>query len=100
MKTDWVIWGGCIGLFFAGGVYFNMLPEFTWKKEVGVADIVGGVSAIAAAIAALAASRAAKIANKQSSDSAISIRWQMYKMHWDSFNELLSAVESELGVVF
>lgn len=77
-----------------------MLPVFVWKKEVGVADVVGGFSAIAAAVAAFAAWRAASIANKQSSDSALSIRWQMYKMHLESFNEWLQGIETDQGVVF
>lgn len=77
-----------------------MLPDFIWKKEVGIADIVGGFSAIAAAVAAFAAWRAASIANKQSTDSALSIRWQMYKMHQESFNEWLQGIESDQGVVF
>jgi hypothetical protein len=100
LKKDWVVWGVCFGLFFAGGIYFNMLPEFVWKTEIGVADVVGGISAIAAAIAAVAASRAASIANKQSSDSAQSIRWQMYKMHLESFYEWLDGIEEDQGVTF
>lgn len=100
LKRDWVIWCGCFGLFLAGGIYFNMLPEIVWKKEVGVADLVGGVSAIAAAIAAFAAWRAASIANKQSTDSAASIRWQMYKMHVESFNEWVKGIESDQKVTF
>jgi hypothetical protein len=95
-----VVWCGCIGLFLAGGIYFNMLPRVVWKTEVGVADVVGGFSAIAAAVAAFAAWRAASIANKQSTDSALSIRWQMYKMHLDSFNEWLQGIEFDQGVVF
>lgn len=100
MKKDWMVWCGCVGLFLAGGIYFNMLPDFVWKKEIGVADVVGGLSAIAAAVAAFAAWRAASIANKQSTDSALSIRWQMYKMHLESFNEWLQGIESDQGVVF
>jgi hypothetical protein len=100
LKKDWVVWCVCFGLFLSGGIYFNMLPEYVWKKEIGVADLVGGISAIAAAIAAVAASRAASIANKQSTDSALSIRWQMYKMHVESFNEWLQGIESDQGVIF
>jgi len=77
-----------------------MLPEIIWKKEVGVGDVVGGVSAIAAAIAAFAAWRAASIANKQSTDSAASIRWQMYKMHLESFYQWLDGIEADQGVTF
>ncbi|NVZ70540.1 hypothetical protein [Pseudomonas costantinii] len=100
MNKDWVVWCGCVGLFLAGGIYFNMLPSLVWKKEVGVADVVGGCSAIAAAVAAFAAWRAASIANKQSTDSALSIRWQMYKMHQDGFNEWLKGIEADQGVTF
>lgn len=95
-----MVWCGCFGLFLTGGIYFNMLPHLVWKMEVGVSDVVGGCSAIAAAVAAFAAWRAASIANKQSTDSALSIRWQMYKMHLDSFNEWLQGIESDQSVVF
>ncbi|MGX1127272.1 hypothetical protein [Pseudomonas sp. HLS-6 TE3448] len=57
---DRIVWAGCALLFLAGGVYFNILPLLTWKKEVSVADVVGGFSAIAAAFAAYASWKGGK----------------------------------------
>lgn len=100
MKRDWLIWASCVLLFLAGGIYSNMLPEFVWRGEIGFSDIVSGASAVAAAFAAFAAWRAASVAQRQSFDTALTTRWQMYKMHVDSFYTWLDSIESDQKVVF
>ncbi|MNO06942.1 hypothetical protein D3C81_2289350 [compost metagenome] len=63
-------------------------------------DWFAALSAIATAAAAFAAWKAASAAQKQSSDGAVSIRRQTYKMHYDMFNEWLDGIEEELKVKF
>lgn len=97
---DRVVWVGCALLFLAGGVYFNILPNLTWKKEVSVADVVGGISAIAAAFAAYASWKAANISKQSAQDSKSFTRAQLYMSHRQDFTELLDYIASELKVVF
>ncbi len=97
---DRMVWAGCLLLFLAGGVWFNVVPEFTWKKEVSVADFVGGVSAIAAAFAAYASWKAANISKASADDSKYFARAQLYMSHRKDFFELIDYVASELKVVF
>ncbi|MEB0008661.1 hypothetical protein QN412_02905 [Pseudomonas sp. RTB3] len=100
LKKDWMVWCLCISLFLAGGIYFNMLPEFIWKKEIGFSDLVGGASAIAAAVAAFAAWRSATISSNAAKDSRSFLRMQAYIMHRQQFEVLLNQVEKELSVSF
>lgn len=97
---DRVVWLGCALLFLAGGVYFNILPGLTWKKEVSVADLVGGISAVAAAFAAYASWKAANISKQSAEDSKSFTRAQLYMSHRQDFTELLDYIASELKVVF
>lgn len=100
MITDRVIWGCCVALFLAGGLFFN---GFFGRAEGGIMMIDSwftALSAIATAAAAFAAWKAASAAQKQSFDSAISIRRQTHKLHFDSFNEWLDGVEGEFKVKF
>ncbi len=97
---DRMVWIGCALLFLAGGVYFNILPALTWKKEVSVADVVGGTSAIAAAFAAYASWKAANISKQSAADSKSFTRAQLYMSHRQDFTELLDYIASELKVVF
>lgn len=100
MKKDWVILGGCIGLFLAGGVYFHMLPEVSWKREVGVGDIVSTVSALAAAFAAYAAWQSATISKDAASQSRTHSRLQVYIMHREQFYSALDSIEADHVVRF
>ncbi|WP_421551790.1 hypothetical protein [Pseudomonas yamanorum] len=100
MKKDWVIWVGCIGLFFAGGIYFNMLPQLVWKRDIGISDLVAGASAVAAAFAAFAAWKSALISSEAASDSRVFSRMQAYIMHRQQFEALLTQIEKELSVRF
>lgn len=97
---DFVVWCGCLGLFLAGGVYFNMLPNFFWEKELGVGDLVSGASAIAAALAAYASWKAATIAKTSAEDSKAFTRAQLYMSHRKDFIDLLDEIADELKVVF
>jgi hypothetical protein len=97
---DRVVWIGCALLFFAGGIYFNILPSLVWKKEVSVADVVAGISAIAAAFAAYASWKAANISKRSAEDSKLFTRAQLYMSHRQDFTELLDYIASELKVVF
>jgi len=97
---DRVVWAGCVLLFLAGGVYFNILPLLTWKKEVSVGDVVGGISAIAAAFAAYASWKAANISKQSAEESKSFTRAQLYMSHRQDFVELIDYLSSELDVVF
>lgn len=97
---DRMVWVGCVLLFFAGGVYFNILPDLTWKTEVSFADVVGGFSAIAVAFAAYASWKAANIAKRSAEDSRSFTRAQLYMSHRQDFTELLDYIASELQVIF
>lgn len=99
MKKDWVIWGGCVGLFLAGCLFASAFAGSS-SKEFSVVDLFAILSAVATAIAAFAAWRAASAAQKQSFDTAISTRRQMYKMHFESFNEWLDGIETEFNIQF
>lgn len=99
MEKDSVIWGGCIGLFLTGGLFAY---GFSGSSSEGlkVVDVFAIISAVATAFAAFAAWRAASAAQKQSYDSAVSIRRQTHKTHVESFSEWLDGMEDELGVKF
>lgn len=97
---DRMVWAGCALLFLAGGVYFNIFPLLTWKKEVSVGDVLGGVSAIAAAFAAYASWKAANISKQSAEDSKLFTRAQLYVSHRQAFVELIDYLSSELDVVF
>ncbi|MBH8611164.1 hypothetical protein I4N56_009590 [Pseudomonas mohnii] len=99
MIKDRVIWGVCVGLFLTGGLFAY---AFSGGKSDGfkIVDLFAIVSAIATAFAAFAAWSAASAAQKQSFDSAVSIRRQTHRTHVESFNEWLDGMESELDVKF
>lgn len=99
MVKDRVVWGGCIGLFLAGGLFAFAFSGGS-SEGLKVVDLFAILSAVATAIAAFAAWRAASTAQKQSFDTAISIRRQTHKMHVESFNEWLNGMESEFAVRF
>lgn len=100
MIKDRVIWGGCVGLFLAGSVFSHAFVGAQPAEGVKLVDWFAILSAIATAIAAFAAWRAASAAQKQSFDTALSIRRQTHKMHVESFNEWLDGMESEFDVKF
>ena len=100
MVRDRVIWAVCIGLFLTGGIFFRIFPESSSISTLGVVEWFSILSAIATAIAAIAAWKAASIARKQSFDTALTTRWQMHKMHLESFYEWLNGIESDQGVTF
>ncbi|MHB2060273.1 hypothetical protein [Pseudomonas monsensis] len=99
MIKDKVIWGGCVGLFLTGALFAY---GFFGEKAEGfkIVDLFAIISAVATAFAAFAAWSAASAAQKQSFDSAVSIRRQTHKTHVESFNEWLDGMEEELGVKF
>lgn len=99
MIKDRVIWGGCAGLFFTGGLFAYAFVGGS-SKGFKFVDLFAIISAVATAIAAFAAWRAASAAQKQSFDSAVSIRRQTHKIHVESFNEWLDGMESGLEVKF
>ncbi|MBH3404497.1 hypothetical protein I5P86_05470 [Pseudomonas glycinae] len=99
MRKDWTVWGGCIGLFISGGIYFNILPQITWKAA-SISDLVGGLSAIAAAVAAWASWMAASIAKRSAEDNKVFARAQLYISHRGDFKELLRNAEKEVGIIF
>lgn len=99
MIKDKVVWGGCVGLFLTGALFAY---GFSGEKSESfkIVDLFAIISAVATASAAFAAWSAASAAQKQSFDSAISIRRQTYRMHFESFNEWLDGVESSLNIEF
>lgn len=97
---DRIVWVGCALLFLAGGVYFNILPLLTWKKEISAGDIVGGLSAIAAAFAAYASWKAANISKQSAEDSKLFTRAQLYMSHRQDFLDLIDYLSGELDIVF
>lgn len=99
MINDRVIWGGCVGLFLTGGLFAY---AFSGGASEGfkIVDLFAIISAVATGFAAYAAWKAASAAQKQSFDSAISIRRQTHKSHFESFNEWLDGIESEFAVKF
>lgn len=99
MLKDWQVWAGCLLLFLTGGVYFNMLPQVTFKAA-SLADFIGGLSAVAAATAAWASWNAANIAKQSAEDNKVFARAQLYISHRGDFDDLLDYVAKELGVIF
>lgn len=99
MIKDRVIWGGCVGLFLTGGLFVYAFSGGS-SEGLKIVDLFAILSAVATAIAAFAAWKAAMAAQKQSFDTAISIRRQTHKMHVESFNEWLDGMESELDIKF
>ncbi|WP_125929509.1 hypothetical protein [Pseudomonas putida] len=97
---DRMVWAGCVLLFLAGGIYFNILPLLIWKKEVSAGDVVGGISAIAAACAAYASWKAANISKQSAEDSKLFTRAQLYMSHRQDFVDLVDYLSQELDVVF
>jgi hypothetical protein len=100
MIRDRVIWGVCVGLFLAGGVFFRLSHESASTGDFKLVDWFSIISAVATAVAAIAACMAASVAKKQSFDAAVTTRWQMYKMHSDSFNAWLDGIEEDSKVKF
>lgn len=100
MKKDKLIWLVCIGLFLAGGVFFHILPDFSWDKEIGVTDAIGLMSAMAAAFAAIAAWRSATVSQKAADQSRLFSRMQAYILHRQHFEVLLGQVEKDCSVLF
>jgi hypothetical protein len=97
---DRVIWTGCVGLFVAGALFsyaaFGAEPADGFR----LVDYFSVLSAVATAIAAYAAWRAASAAQKQSFDSALTGRRQLYRTHVESFNEWLDGIEADQKIVF
>ncbi|NBA95544.1 hypothetical protein [Pseudomonas sp. R5(2019)] len=100
MRKDKLIWGICILLFLAGGVFFNIFPSPESGEGLKIVDWFAVLSSSATAVAAIAAWQAASVAQRQAFDSSRSIRWQMHKMHQESFDEWLDGIETDLGVKF
>ncbi len=100
MIKDKVIWGGCIGLFLAGSLFSHAFVNAKPDGGISLNEWFAILSAVATSIAAFAAWRAASAAQKQSFDTALSIRRQTHKMHVESFYEWLDGMESEFGVKF
>lgn len=96
---DRVIWGGCVGLFLTGSLFAYAFAGGS-SEGFKIVDLFAIISAVATAFAAFAAWSAASAAQKQSFDSAMSIRRQTHKMHVESFNEWLNGMESEFAVKF
>lgn len=100
MKKDKMIWLVCLGLFLAGGIFFHILPDFSWDKEIGVTDAIGLISAMAAAFAAIAAWRSVIVSQKSAEQSRLFSRMQAYILHRQHFEVLLGQMEKEYSVVF
>lgn len=97
---DRVILAGCVGLFLAGGLFSYAAFYSTPSKSITLIDCFSVLSAVATAIAAVASWRAASAARKQSFDTATSNRRQLYRMHFESFNDWLNGVEADAKVSF
>lgn len=96
-NKDVLIWVWCFLLFAAGAVWGQIIPTeqaSKWDKFFSL------VTSLATCGAAIAAWNAAEIAKQQSVQNSASMRWQMYKTHWDSFNDWLDGMERELAVEF
>lgn len=89
-----------IGFIFAGGLASYLGSGVTAQDDLKLVDIFSIISAVATAAAAFAAWKAASAAQKQSSSTEISGRRQQYRMHFESFNEWLNALESDLKISF
>lgn len=100
MKKDLMVWFISVGLFLAGGVFFHILPSFSWDKKIGVADAIGLMSVMAAAFAAIAAWRSAAVSQKAAEQSRLFSRMQAYILHRQHFEVLLGQMEKEYSVVF
>ncbi|MDC6381264.1 hypothetical protein BW687_013910 [Pseudomonas graminis] len=97
---DRVIGIGCICLFAAGALFSHAAFGAAPADGFRVVDYFSVLSAIATAIAAYAAWRAASAAQKQSFDTAMSGRRQMYRTHLESFNEWLDGIEADQQIKF
>jgi hypothetical protein len=97
---DRVIWTGCVGLFFAGALFSYAVFGAAPADGFRLVDYFSVLSSIATAIAAYAAWRAASAAQKQSFDSALAGRRQMYRTHVESFNEWLDGIEADQQLAF
>ena len=100
MITDRVIWGGCVGLFLVGGLFFQGFFGSAEGEGMKLVDWFTALSAVATAAAAFAAWKAASAAQRQSFDTTISTRRQTHKTHFDSFNEWLDGLQEEFKVKF
>lgn len=100
MVRDKVIWGGCLGLFVAGGLFFLGVSGSSTSEDLKLVDWFTALSAIATAAAAFAAWKAADAAQKQSLDTSLATRRQLYTMHLEQFGVWLDAIEDEFKVKF
>lgn len=97
---DRVILAGCVGLFIAGALFSYAVFGAASVEGFRLVDWFSILSTVATAIAAYAAWRAASAAQKQSFDSALAGRRQMYRTHVESFNEWLDGIEADQKVTF
>jgi hypothetical protein len=103
MLRNGFTWMVAVLLFCSGIAWAQFFPnsEFWVSKfDFKLSDWFGAVSAVATTVAAIAAWRAASNAQMQAAESAHQNRWQMYRMHHESFLEMLIGAESDLGVRF
>ncbi len=100
LKRYWVVWGGCVGVFLFGGLFSFAIFGVSPREGFRLIDFFSVLSAVATAVAAFAAWRAASAAQKQSFDAALSGRRQMYRMHFESFNEWLDGIQEDQKVCF
>lgn len=97
---DRVIWTGCLCLFAAGALFSHAAFGAAPADGFRIVDYFSILSTVATAIAAFAAWRAASAAQKQSFDTAMSGRWQMYRTHFEFFNDRLDGIEVDQQIVF
>lgn len=97
---DRVIWTGCLCLFAAGALFSHAAFGAASAEGFRIVDYFSVLSTVATAIAAYAAWRAASAAQKQSFDTAMAGRWQMYRTHFEFFTERLDDIEADQQVVF
>lgn len=62
LKKDWVVWGGCLGLFCAGAVFSNLFPPSTWSIWSGALTWINSNPNLAAWVQAFGAIAAIGIA--------------------------------------
>ncbi|WP_074752131.1 hypothetical protein [Pseudomonas abietaniphila] len=91
---------GVRGLFVARALFSYAAFGAALADEFRLIDYFSVISTVATAVAAYAAWRAASAVQKQSFDSALSGRQQLYRMHVESFNEWLDGIEADQQVVF
>lgn len=103
MRKDWVDWGLCILLFFSGVVFSKFCTDsdfLAFLRDFDSSQWIAAFSSLATAAAAIAAWKAADTSKSQANASAQQSRWQMYRMHCESFVTLLEDIESDYQVRF